>query len=119
MATYAKTLETPGAARTVRADFGLDLPTFARMTGVPISALEEWEENGFLDGAAIDRVDHVVRILHGLARVMQKSFIPTWLAQPNAACKEIGIASPLDLLERGDYAAVEDMLYYLESGTPG
>jgi hypothetical protein len=38
--------------------------------------------------------------LSGLARVMRKSFIWTWLEQPNDACKEVGAGAPLDLLAR-------------------
>ena len=115
--------QTEGArpvTTAIRADAGLSLPTFARMTGVPEEALARWQEgNEQLDPVALSRLERVCCILQGLARVMRVSFIATWLEQPNDACKEIGTRTPLALLERGDYAEVEDMIFYLESGVPG
>jgi transcriptional regulator with XRE-family HTH domain len=106
-------------ATTLRADYGLSRASFARMIGVSEVALRRWEEGtGQPDGAAVERFERVGRVLGGLARVMRKPFIPTWLEQPNDACKEVGAGTPLDLLERGDFAAVEDMIFYLESGVP-
>jgi hypothetical protein len=122
----ARTVKQPGpkrriktAARNVRAAMGLDLPTFAKMVHVPVPVLANWEgKDGTLDTEAEDRVTQVGVILAGLARVMRRQFIPTWLARPNDACKEIGVRTPLDLFKRGNYKAVEDMVFYMESGSP-
>jgi hypothetical protein len=89
------------------------------MPGVSEAALRRWEEgSGPPDDAAVELFERVKRILNGMARVMRKSFIPTWLEQPNDTCMEVGSTTPLDLLGRGDFAAVEDMIFYLESGVP-
>jgi hypothetical protein len=90
------------------------------MAGITQTALAAWEQDGDgrLDGAAYGRLGRVARILEGLGRVMRRAFIPTWIVQPNDACKEIGARTPLDLFARGDYEALEDMVWYLESGTP-
>lgn len=90
------------------------------MTGIAPSALARWEdgEANALDGHALARIGRVAPILRGLARVVRRTFIPAWVEQPNDACKEVGAARPLDLFERGDYATLEDMVWYLESGTP-
>jgi transcriptional regulator with XRE-family HTH domain len=106
--------------KTLRTDFGLDLATFAGMAGVSPTALAAWEQGKTvrLDDQARGRLGRVTRILEGLARVMQRRFIPTWLRQPNAACEEAGARTPLDLFERADYETLEDMVWYLESGTP-
>jgi transcriptional regulator with XRE-family HTH domain len=106
--------------RTLRTDFDLSLATFAKITGVAPKDLARWEQGKAvrLDDEASGRVDRVARILEGLARVMRRTFIPTWMAQPNDACKEMGARTPLELFERGDYETLEDMVWYLESGTP-
>jgi hypothetical protein len=87
--------------------------------GISEAALKSWEEGtGWPDPATIERGERARRVLSGLARVMRKSFIPTWLEQPNDACKEVGAATPLDLLQRGNFREVEDMIFYLESSVP-
>src|SRR5438045_2598250 len=77
--------------QTARTDFGLSLATFARLTGVPQNTLAKWESDKTvrLDNPALSRICRVVGILEGLARVMQRTFIPTWIGQPNDACKEV------------------------------
>lgn len=107
------------APRTLRSAFGLSLTDFSRMTGVPEADLAKWEQGAYpLQVSDRGRIEGVGRILEGLARVMRKAFLPTWLGQPNDACKEAGVPTPLALLERGGYQQVEDMIYYFESGVP-
>ena len=49
---------------------------------------------------------------------MRKSYLPTWLEKPNEACAELGANAPVDLMERGDYDAIEDMIFFFGSGVP-
>src|SRR5947209_8284495 len=109
------------APRTIRADFGLSPAAFAKMTGLSRNTLAKWEQDPTvrLDDEAVGRVARVAHILKGLARVMRRAFIPTWIGQPNAACREIGVTRPLDLYGNRDYETLEDMIWYLESGMPG
>src|SRR5258707_1362675 len=76
-----KTPLSKAAARTVRTDFNLSLAVFAKMTGIAPNALARWEQAkaARLDGMAAARVGRVARILEGLARVMRRTFIPTWI----------------------------------------
>jgi transcriptional regulator with XRE-family HTH domain len=116
MGAEARKNTTP---RTLRTEYGLSRPAFARMLGTSEAAIASWEQGAAtLDAATLDRVGRVEGILGGLARVMRPAFIPVWLEQPNEACKEAGARTPLDLLARGDFQAVEAMIFYLESGTP-
>jgi hypothetical protein len=57
----------------------------------------------------------VVKIFHGLGRVMKKDFVVTWLNSPNDACER---RTPMDLLAEGDYETIEDIVYFLEAGEP-
>ena len=115
------TLVPRAPRKTIRTDFGLALPTFAKMTGIVDNALADWEHNKTvrLDAAVLRRLTRVAGILEGLSRVMRREFIATWVQQPNDACKEIGVRTPLDLFAKGDYGTLEGMVWYLESGTPG
>ncbi len=107
--------------RSARQDFNLSLQTFSKMTGIPEPLLATWESSDRYDftGRKLDRLDRTVRILDRMAKVVKRSYIPTWVEKPNDACKELGCVRPLDLFESGAYAALETMVYYLESGAPG
>lgn len=112
---------SPGPSGTelcqLRDDYGVNRATFARMLGVAEATLAEWEESR-PDAPGLRKIKQVEGILKGLARVMQKDFIATWLQSPNDACAELGSRTPVDLMERGDYEALEDMIFYFESGVP-
>ena len=116
-----KTAPSKAPKRTIRSDFDLSQASFARMTGITPDALVQWEQDktARLDDETCARIKRVASILERFARVMRREFIPTWIEQPNAACKEIGATTPLELFERGEFESLEDMAWYLESGTPG
>ena len=100
----------------LRHAYGLSRRLLARMLGVPGATLPKWEKGVALpDAACLEKVRRVRRILEGLARVMKKNFIVTWLTSPNEACAG---RAPVDLLEKGHYEAVEDLVYFLEAGEP-
>lgn len=105
--------------RKLRAEYELDCSTFARMLGASEASLKRWEEGVEEPREEVAaRAARVAKLLAGLARVMRKGFIPTWLVTPNDACKEAGAHTPLDLMERGDYGQIDDMIFYFESGVP-
>ncbi len=108
-----------GNLQSLRTEYGLSHPTFARILGVPETTLETWEGGREQPSAtALEKVEKVRELLAGLARVMRRDFIPTWLETPNDACKEAGARAPQDLMQRGDYDQIADMIFYFESGTP-
>jgi hypothetical protein len=99
----------------LRDTYGFSRPLLARMLGVAEATLPRWEKGTTPSAAGQDRVKRLAGILEGLARVMKKSFIPTWLASPNDACKG---RTPVDVLEAGQYETIEDLVYFLEAGEP-
>jgi hypothetical protein len=64
------------------------------------------------DAARLERVKKLAGIMEGLARVMKKGFILTWLITPNNACD--GRASA-DLLAAGDFSTMEKIVYSLKA----
>jgi transcriptional regulator with XRE-family HTH domain len=103
----------------LRAGYGLSRPVLARALGITEATLGEWEEGVGHPGAnGLAKVRRVRTILKRAAGTMRASYLPTWLEKPCDACAELGAATPLDLLERGDYEAVEGLIYYLGSGVP-
>ena len=104
------------AVSDLRDAYGLSRRLLARMLGVPRAALPKWEKGVAIpDAACLEKVRRVRGILQGLARVMKKNFIAPWLTTPNEACAG---RAPVDLLEKGDYEAVADLVYFLEAGEP-
>jgi DNA-binding transcriptional regulator YiaG len=102
--------------KELRHKFGLNSAIFAKMLGITETTLAKWEKGqGPFDLAKIIRVK---KILEMAARSMNPAYVATWITQPSPACAEIGVNAPLDLLERNDCDAVEDLLFYLGSGVP-
>lgn len=92
---------------------GLGLAALSRASGIPEEVLVGWPRKA--TAARRERLLRIQGILDGLARVMRKDFIATWLQRPNQAAKG---CSPLRLLEQGNYAAVQEMVYRFEAGEP-
>src|SRR5947209_6751509 len=68
----------------LRSEYGLTRQTVARMVGVSEGTVARWEEGKGRPGdATARRVRRVEGVLKGLAQVMRRGFIPTWLEQPN------------------------------------
>jgi DNA-binding transcriptional regulator YiaG len=103
----------------LRAEYGLTIATFARLLAVSPATAVAWEQGRSQPiAAARARLNKLRQVLKGLARVMRKEYIPRWLQNPNDACKEARASTPLDLLARGDYASIEQTIYFLEAGEP-
>ena|SRR5947209_6434956 len=103
----------------LRAEYGLSASTLARLLQVSEATLAKWDGGkGQPDADALKRIERAGELLQGLARVMRAGFISTWLESPNDACKEAGGHTPLDLIQRGDYARIEQMIYFFEAGEP-
>ena len=98
-------------------DYDLSRRVLARALGVTEAALQDWEKGagspGIQERAKVRKLE---RILRRAAGALRRSYLPTWLETPSEACAELGAATPLALLGKGDYEAVEDLLYYLGSG---
>ena len=103
----------------LRDTYGLSRRALARSLGITGASLAAWESGKRQPGAEeLANVRRLKAVLKRAAGVMRTSYIPAWLEKPSEACAELGAATPLDLLARGDFQAVEDLLYYLGSGVP-
>jgi len=103
----------------VREQYGLSRATFAQMLGVSDAALAQVERGDEqLDKLTLARVERIRKVLEKAAEVMRREYIPTWVTKPSTACKEIGALAPIDLLAKGDFDSLEDLLFFLGSGVP-
>jgi hypothetical protein len=99
--------------------YGLSRTTLARMLGLSEGELALREKEQAAAGAAVrERFRRVERILQKAAAAMRREYVPTWIDQPSPACAEFGARAPIDLMERGDYDTVENLLFFLGSGVP-
>ena len=106
------------ALATLRDNYGLSQATLARMLGVSVTTLGQLENGHGLSPTQCKTVERVEIILAKAVQAMHRDYLPTWLEKPSPACAEIGARAPIHLIERGDYDAVEDLLFFLGSGVP-
>ena len=100
----------------LRESYGLSRQTLKRALHASASALAKWEKGTSPPTpGSVAKIKQLEKIIEGLSRVMKKDFIRTWLTNQNDACEG---KSPLDLLAKGDYESVEDLVYFLEAGEP-
>src|SRR5437879_6324030 len=100
----------------IRTACGLSRLNLVQMLGVSKATMAKWERGTATpDAANRYKIKRVGKILQGLGRVMKKNFIATWLSSPNDACEQ---HTPMDLLGKGDYETIEDIVYFLEAGEP-
>jgi DNA-binding transcriptional regulator YiaG len=100
----------------LREDFNLSREILATALRVSDTTLAKWEKGTSPPAAgSLASIKRLENIVAGLSRVMKKGFIPTWLTSPNDACER---KTPLDLLAKGDYESVQDLIYFLEAGEP-
>jgi len=100
----------------LRESFGLSRAILKRALHASDTALAKWEKGTTRPPPdSIAEIKRLKKIVEGLAGVMKKKFIPTWLRTPNDGCEG---KAPLDLLAEGDYEYVEDLVYFLEAGEP-
>jgi transcriptional regulator with XRE-family HTH domain len=101
----------------LRGDYGLSRRLLARMLGVSEATLKTWEQGkGTLGSSEAAKLQRVGSILATAAGSLRADYLATWLETPSDACAELGALTPLGLMAKGDYEAVEDLLYYLGSG---
>lgn len=103
---------------SLRKQYDLSARLLARLFGVSEATLRSWEKHGPSNKEEHARVRRVKKILAAAAETMRPSYIASWLTRANPACAELGAAAPVDLMERGDYDAAEDLLFLLGSGLP-
>jgi uncharacterized protein (DUF2384 family) len=84
----------------------------AQATGARPSTVRDWlNDRSSPTGARAERLIELSEMVDRLARVMKPEYIPRWLQRPGPVLDD---AKPLDLLARGDYRPVADVIADLE-----
>jgi len=84
----------------------------ARATGAARSTVRGWFAlRNAPTGARADRVAELSAVVERLARVMDADYIPVWLSKPVEA---LGDEKPIELLRRGEYQPVMQLVSSLE-----
>jgi len=87
----------------------------ARATGAGVSTVGAWlRRTRSPSGIRAERLAELSSIVERLARVIDPEYIPVWLHKPVAA---LGDEKPIDLLARGDWKPVVQVVSSLESPT--
>ena len=105
-----------GFVSALRADWGMTLEKFSRLTGYATRTIASWEGGAKVGKSAHRVLTKVQRLREALARVMSPDFIDEWMETPNQAFSGL---KPLEVWERGEEDRIWGMIFYLESGIPG
>ena len=73
-----------------------------------------WESGGSIGEPARRSLSGVERLLRGLAEVIRKPAITSWLDTPNDGFAGL---KPIEVIERGETDRVWRMIFFLGSGT--
>jgi len=84
-----------------------------RATGAAPSTVRGWfAQRSSPTGQRAERVVELSSIVDRLARIMDPGYIPVWLSKPIEALDD---EKPVDLIARGEYRHVAQLLSSLES----
>jgi uncharacterized protein (DUF2384 family) len=90
-------------------------PLSARDTGAGLSTAEAWlARRRAPSGARAERLLELSAIVEQAGRVLRADAIPVWLNKPVASLEQ---DKPIDVIARGDYRRVADVLAGLETAT--
>jgi uncharacterized protein (DUF2384 family) len=93
-------------------DIGLSDADLARATGAAKSTARAWiKETNVPTGARAERIIELATMVERLERVMERDYISVWLRKPMPMLDE---EKPLDLIGRGDYRRVGQVISGLE-----
>ena len=99
-------------AGRLRRQVGLTAEQIARATGAAPSTVRGWIGHGSgPSGRRAERIAELSAIIDRLMRVMPKDYIPVWLSKPIEALNE---KKPLDLIARGDYRRLAEVISGIE-----
>jgi uncharacterized protein (DUF2384 family) len=84
----------------------------AKATGARPSTVRDWfNDRSSPTGARAERLIELTEMMDRLARVMKPEYIPLWLQRPVPVLDD---EKPVDLLARGDYRPVAEVISQLE-----
>jgi putative toxin-antitoxin system antitoxin component (TIGR02293 family) len=86
----------------------------SRAIGVNRSTVGAWlRRQRAPSGVRAERIAELSSIVSRASAVMRPEYIPVWLSKPVPA---LGFEKPMDLVARGDYRQVAELLGELETG---
>ena len=99
-------------ARRVRRTRHLSDRQIAAATGAKPSTVRDWLSGRSVpSGTRADRLVELAEMTDRLARVMAPDYIPVWLSRPLEALDD---DKPVEVLARGDYRRVAQLIAALE-----
>jgi uncharacterized protein (DUF2384 family) len=99
-------------AKRVRDVAHLSDALIAKATGARPSTVRDWfNDRSSPTGVRAERLIELSEMMDRLARVIQPEYIPIWLQRPVPVLDD---EKPLDLLARGDYRRIADVITDLE-----
>jgi transcriptional regulator with XRE-family HTH domain len=100
---------------TIRNAGNLSARDIARATGAAPSTVSAWLRHDRVpSGLRAERVAELSAIVERLAAVVDPAYIPVWLHKPLVTFDD---DKPLELLARGEYRRVAELISALESPT--
>jgi DNA-binding XRE family transcriptional regulator len=109
-----KTAKEINQVAEVRAEWGVDRNTLARMTGISERTIGEWERNGPKPGSNLRPIVELDRLYEALCKVVREEHILPWLKATNPAFDPL---TPIEILERGQIDRIWRMIFEMEAGT--
>lgn len=107
--------ESVTSVRDMRAQLGLTQNLFARLSGLSVRTIADWESGKTPAAAKAQRLTEIQRLQRALSGVMRQDYIGPWLQTPNEAFSGL---KPIEVIERGEVDRIWRMIYELESGIP-
>jgi len=101
--------------RELRERLGLTQALFARLSGLSVRTIADWEGGKAPGAGKAQRLNEIRRLQQALSGVMRPEFIGPWLKTPNEAFSGL---KPIEVIERGEVDRIWRMIYELESGIP-
>jgi transcriptional regulator with XRE-family HTH domain len=99
-------------ARRIRDEAGLSDRLIATATGAQASTVRDWlTDRSSPTGVRADRLLELSAMIDRLARVMDRDYIPLWLARPLEVLDD---DKPLEVLAAGGYRKVARLIAELE-----
>lgn len=99
-------------ARRVHQDAHLSDRQIATATGAKPSTVRDWLTGRSVpSGSRAERLVELAEMADRLGRVMDRDFIPLWLTRPLVALDD---EKPVDVLARGEYRRVAQLISELE-----
>jgi hypothetical protein len=96
--------------------YALKRDLISRMTSYAPRTIASWAAGKAIQGAAIQKVTELKRLITALEHLVEPSAIGPWFQTPNPSFEG---STPAQLVERGESDRIWRMIHLLESGQPG